>query len=111
MEFALVFPAFIVLFLGIIEFGRAMWIQNTLQSAVQQAARCAAVNTATCGTTAAIQSYAASKMVGMTVPSSAFTYTQPSCGKQVSGTIAFSSAAATLLPYAITLRATSCRPS
>jgi Flp pilus assembly protein TadG len=50
MEFALVFPSFILLTMGVIEFGRAMWIQNTLQAAVEQAARCAVVNTTTCGT-------------------------------------------------------------
>ena len=40
--------------------------------------------TATCGTTSAIQAYAANKVVGLSVPSSAFSVTTVSCGAQVS---------------------------
>jgi hypothetical protein len=40
--------------------------------------------TSTCGTTSAIQTYAANNVVGMSVPSSAFSVTNASCGAQVS---------------------------
>jgi Flp pilus assembly protein TadG len=58
VEFALLVPFFIALFLGIFEFGRAIWVQGILDYAVEQAARCASVNTTTCSSTSATQTYA-----------------------------------------------------
>ena len=45
IEFALVMPVFILLLYGVLEFGRAIWAQNTLEFAVGEAARFAIVNT------------------------------------------------------------------
>jgi hypothetical protein len=61
-----------------------LWADFSLQRAVDAASRCAAILTATCGTTSAIQTYAANNVVGLSVPSSTFSVTHPSCGAQVS---------------------------
>ena len=45
IEFALGFPIFLALVYGLFEFGRIFWTQNTLEYAIQQAARFAMVNT------------------------------------------------------------------
>ena len=52
-EFALTIPVMLVLIVGVFEFGRAYWIQNTLQFAAEQTARCVMANppSPTTGTT------------------------------------------------------------
>jgi Flp pilus assembly protein TadG len=40
VEFALIIPVLLLLIIGIYEFGRAYWIQNTVQYAAEQTARC-----------------------------------------------------------------------
>lgn len=113
VETALVLPAFLLLLFAVVEAGFLFWTQSTLQFAVEAAARCAAVgvvNTSECASTSAIQSYAASQALGMTVPSSSFKVSQPSCGYQVSISYPFSFIVSELFPGTITLNATSCHP-
>jgi Flp pilus assembly protein TadG len=43
-EFALLIPLLLVLIVGVYEFGRLYWIQNTLQYAAEQSGRCVMVN-------------------------------------------------------------------
>jgi Flp pilus assembly protein TadG len=109
VEFAFVGLALIFLLFGIVECGQMLWTQNALQYAVEQAARCAVVNTTTCGTTSQIQTYAASKAYGLSLSSSVFSVATPSCGTQVSASLPY----ATGLPLkiSVTLSAQSCRPS
>src|SRR5512138_1362814 len=79
VEMAFLLPVFMLFLLGICEFGRALWTQTALQFAVEAAARCAAVSPSLC--TPTVEAYAASQAFGMTIPSSAFTYTQNAvCG-------------------------------
>jgi hypothetical protein len=59
----------------------------------------------------AIQSYAASQAPGMTVSSSSFNVSQPSCGYKVSISYPFSFIVTELFPGTITLNAQSCHPS
>lgn len=107
VEFALVGLPLILLLFGTIECGQMLWTQNTLQFAVEQAARYAVVNPA--ATTSQIQSYAASMAYGQTVAASVFTVTTPSCGTQVSASLLYTTAAPVSL--SVTLTAKSCRPS
>src|SRR6202011_2494551 len=98
--------------------------QNSLQYAVEQAARCAVVNTTispscpttcascptTCGTTAQIQSYAVCMAYGMSLSSSVFS--SSNCGsntQQVSASYSYTP----LFPFPnnVTLTASSCRPT
>ena len=74
VEMALVLPLLLVILFGIEEFGRALWIQTSLQYACEAAARCAAVSFASCAN-GNIPNYAASQALGMSIPSSAFKYT------------------------------------
>jgi Flp pilus assembly protein TadG len=59
VEFAIVLPVLLLLVFGIIDFGRALYTQNNLTSAVREGARFAAAYmpdpSATAGATAAIQ--------------------------------------------------------
>ena len=54
VEVALILSPLLLMVLGVTDGGRMLWTQNTLQYAVEQAARCAVVNTTTCGTAAQI---------------------------------------------------------
>jgi Flp pilus assembly protein TadG len=110
VEAAIVLPIFFSFVFGISEVGRALWVQSALQYAVEDAARCAAVNTSSCGNTSAVQSYAAGRVFGITIPSSSFSVTKPSCGNQVSISYAFSSVVPNLVPFSVTLTAQSCHP-
>jgi Flp pilus assembly protein TadG len=111
VETALVLPAFLLFLMAIIEAGFLLWTQTTLQFAVEAAARCAVVNTTLCGTTSAIQTYAASQAVGMTISSSSFSVSQPTgCSYQVSISYPFNFIVTHLFTNTITLTAKSCHP-
>jgi len=84
VEFALTIPVLLGLLLGIAEFGRLMWTQNSIQSAVEQAARCAAFKLSGCADAGQTQTYAASLVHGYEVDGSEFTVTYGACG--VTGT-------------------------
>ena len=110
VETALLLPLFLALLLGIVEFSRALWTQAALQYAVEAAARCAAVNTTTCDNAADTKTFAATQAYGMTVASSNFSVTTPSCGNQVSVSYAFPFIVPQLVPGNLTLSAKSCHP-
>jgi Flp pilus assembly protein TadG len=117
VETAIVLPAFLLLLFAIIEGGLLFWTQSSLQFAVEAAARCEAlnlnptvVNPTICGSTSAVQSYAASQTFGITVSSSSFIVSQPPCGYQVSISYPFSFIVSGLYPGTITLNAKSCHP-
>ena len=74
VEMGLVAPALFTFLLGIAWFGYAFWLQNALDYAVTNAARCATVDTTTCDNVADTQSYAANAS-GAGFDSSAFTVT------------------------------------
>jgi hypothetical protein len=44
VEFALIFPIFILLLVGMFDFGRVIWVNNTLATAAREAARYAIVH-------------------------------------------------------------------
>lgn len=125
IEMAFLLPVFALFLLGIEEFGRALWTQTALQFAVEAAARCAAVNPFKCtapgGTTLNVPAYAASQAFGLSIPSSAFTYTADaicgvassstgSGGSQVQASYLFQAIVPQLVPVSVTLRAKSCHP-
>jgi Flp pilus assembly protein TadG len=63
VEFALVLPLLMGFVLGIIEFGRAMWIRQTLQYAVETASRTALADAAL--STSAISAAVTSNLLGL----------------------------------------------
>ena len=111
IETAIVLPVVLLFIVGLMEFGRAIWIQATLDYAVESAARCAAVNTTLCATAAQTQTYAVGKAAGLTLASSVFTLTTQTCGAQVSANLPFQFVVPILFPYAITLTASACYPT
>src|ERR1700726_2242580 len=80
VEFALILLPLLLMVLGVIDGGRMLWTQNSLQYAVEQAARCAVVDTTTCGTPAQIESYAASMVYGMSLSANDFASNSAGCG-------------------------------
>src|SRR5262249_40372711 len=83
VEFGLLAPALMLFIFGIAEGGRMLWTVNALHYSVQEAARCASINTTTCGTATQIQSFAAGRS-GAAFASSVFTATVVACGNRVS---------------------------
>jgi Flp pilus assembly protein TadG len=117
VEAAIALTPFLLLLFGMIEGGLLIWTQSNLQFAVEAAARCAAAsaagNTTVCGSTANIQSYAASQVVGLPVTAASFSVSQPACGWQVAIVYPYSSngfIVPALFSGAINLNATSCHP-
>jgi TadE-like protein len=89
IEFAMTAPAFFIILLGIIEGGLLLWTQLGLQHGVEMAARCASINASICGSTSAVQNYAAQQALGLSPPTSIFTVSTPACGNQVSANYTF----------------------
>jgi Flp pilus assembly protein TadG len=108
-EFAMVGLLFFALLIGVIETGRVLWTLNALHYGAQQAARCAAVNTALCGTNALLQAYS-NGIGGSNLPGTAFSLdTGAACGMKVTATYAMT----LYIPYVQmqpTLTATACFP-
>jgi len=114
IEYALILPALLLFIFGLIDTGRLLWTYTTLNRAVEAAARCAAINTTDCGTTAQIKARAVSEAWGLTIDTTAFTVATVSCGIQVTGNYAFTF----IIPSlgftdlgTITLTAKACYPS
>lgn len=89
VEYGLILPALLLFIIGIIDVSRLLWTYTTLNRAVEAAARCGAINTIDCGTTAQIQSRAVSESWGLTISTSAFTVSKPACGLQVTASYNF----------------------
>jgi Flp pilus assembly protein TadG len=127
VEFAMVAPFLIALFFGIFELGRALWIQGILDYAVEQAARCEAINTTTCGSASATETFAGGQAAPLPYASTCpagqicpvFTATAPSCGYEVKATYNFDFLSigslpilgSNPLPTSITLKSQSCYPT
>ena len=112
VQFALIAtPLFLFLF-GIEETARIMWTQSAINMAVEDGARYSSVSgpTGTCTAAATVQSYAASRAWGMSLPSGDFTATTAACGCQVTASVPFTPIVPKLVPYNLTLTASSCFP-
>lgn len=110
VELALVAPAMFMFVFGIAEFGRALWLKNALDYSVAEAARCASVNPAVCGSASDIENYAAARS-GSGVDALAFSVTtpDPECGKQISANYPMP----LMIPFltlSVTLTAQACYP-
>lgn len=90
IEFAILSTVFFGLLFGILEGGYILYMDLGIQHATEMAARCASVNSTTCGSTSAIQTYAASQAYGVSPPSSAFTYSSTTCGNKVTASYNYS---------------------
>lgn len=77
VEFAIAAPILIALMFAVIEFGRAWWTKNSLQYAVERAARYAVICNGPCPTDNQIQTYATTQVYDQTVATNAFSVTHP----------------------------------
>ena len=110
IEFAVLLPLFVALVFGVMQLGQMLWTYAALQHAVEMAARCASVNSTTCGSAAQIQTYAVSQAYGLSLPAGTFAATTPACGNQVAAIYAFEFPVAALVSPSVTLTVRSCYP-
>src|SRR6202158_3957450 len=71
VQFGLVAPSLLLFVFGIIEVGRMLRTMNALHYSVEEAARCASINAATCGSAGKAQAVGAARSCG-TFASSVF---------------------------------------
>lgn len=96
-EFALLLPVYIVFILGIIEFGRMIWIRNTMEFAAETAARYGAVTSG--ATEAKIEAYALTQLIGVDSSTVSFTGTTVTASTvTVVGTHAFTTLVSGYIP-------------
>ena len=111
IEFAILSTVFFALIFGILEGGYVLYLDLGIQHATEMAARCASVNTTTCSDATSIKNYAVTQAYGISPPASAFTFSQPACGNQVSGSYVYSFLGSYFWGSAqVTLSGSSCFP-
>ena len=110
IEYALLLPALLLFVVGIMETGRIIWTQTTLDRAVEAAARCGAVDQTTCATTIATAQYAVTQAFGLKIAVAAFTVTKPACGVSVTAAFTYNFVIPLVAPKAMTLNAQACYP-
>ena len=109
VEFAIVLPVFILLVFGSISVAMLIFAVSSLNYAVEDAARCAAVNKVLCPDAQSTQSYALSKYAGPPI-APVFTYSKIGCGNTVTATGVYSM---DIVPQftQVPVRASACHPS
>ena len=107
VEFALVTPAFLALVLGGLSVCLVMYSSVNLQDAVEHGARCYSVDSGTCSSPSAAQTYAQGFYHGVGAPT--FTASTPACGHQVAATLTLQ-IAAVLTNVSVPLTANACFP-
>ncbi len=110
VEYALLLPALLLFVIGIMEVGRLLWTQTTLERAVEAAARCGAVDSVTCADAPATADYAVTQAFGLKVESSAFTVSSAACGVSVTAAFAYDFIVPWVAPRNMVLHASACYP-
>lgn len=88
VEFALVLPIFLMLLLGTIHAALLMFAVSSLHYAVEEAARCSAVNAVDCATSVATAAFAEAQYRGPDVDAQ-FVAADAACGREVRVTGSF----------------------
>lgn len=88
VEFAIIAPVFILLIFGTIGLCSALFLVGSLQFAVEDGARCAAVKTTICSDATSTIAYTQSRYLGPNV-SPTFTYASATCGNSVSASVSY----------------------
>ena len=110
MELGLIALPLTLFLFGVVELGMVIRMKSALQYATTNAARCSAVNVATCGTAESTKAYAQTQTQGVAVPASAFAVTTEGCGRKVVATVAFPVSAPSILQTGLSLSAQACYP-
>ena len=79
IEYALVLPVFLMLAIGVINTSQLVNVVNSMHFAVQEAARCSAVDAITCSSAEATAAYARRRYSGLSV-TPRFVATNEGCG-------------------------------
>lgn len=112
IEAALVFPVLFAVLFGSIECGRLMWTQLDLNSAVEEAARCAEVTPDICKDNATTAVFAQARAQPLTLPAGTITVSSEACGTQVAASLPYQPTLGSLVfKSALTLKAQVCRPA
>lgn len=88
LEYAIILPTFITLVIGGLCAGQLAFAVNSLHYAVQDAARCAAVKTTVCTSSATTVTYAQGRYSGPQITPN-FSYSTAGCGHTVSVTATY----------------------
>lgn len=110
LEFGFVALPLTMFLFGVVELSMAIRTKSALQYATTQAARCAVVDAALCGTDANVQAFAVTKSMGVAVTAASFTVSTQPCGRRVTASVAFPVVAHAVFPVGMTLAAQSCYP-
>ena len=89
IEFALVLPAFLMLVVGGLFTAQLLFVESSLQYAVEEGARCASIKTTVCSDSASTLSYVQSHFDAAGSATPTFTSTTAACGHSVVGTVTF----------------------
>jgi Flp pilus assembly protein TadG len=88
VEFGILAPVAIMLLVGTFYLGLSLFLVGSLHFAVEEAARCASVNTGVCTDSATTVAYAQSHYFGPSA-SPTFTYAAAACGNSMTATISY----------------------
>jgi len=110
IEFALTLPILLVMLFGIIEGGKVVWTQQSLQHGAQMAARCAAIDTTKCKTSQQVASFASTAAWGIDPDTSLISVSDQACGSQVMISYPYDFLYEIGAGWTLTLRAASCFP-
>jgi Flp pilus assembly protein TadG len=108
VEFGLVFPVLMMMMLGVLMFSMLGGAISGMHFAVEEAARCYAVNRTTCGDSGAAETFAATRYLGPDVDAT-FAAASASCGYRVTGTATFELRLA-VLTFNVPLSTSACYP-
>jgi hypothetical protein len=108
VEFALVAPVFVMLAVGTFYLCLCLFLTGSLHYAVEQAARCASVNTTVCSSSSTIVSYAQSHYFGPGGTPN-FNYVAAACGNSVSASMNYTLDIG-LKTFTLPVSATACFP-
>src|SRR5262249_42185137 len=109
LEFAMLAPIFIMLVVGGIAAGNAVFAVASMHYAVEGGARCASIQTTVCTSSDAVVTYAQNHYAGPRLPAPTFAYNTSGCGHTVTGTVTYSMNIGTKT-YNIPLSTAACYP-
>ena len=110
LELALVTPVFLLIVLGVFGLALTLWVENSIQSAAAQAARCAVIDT-NCSTASQIQNAAVGWALGAPISTGDVTVNQSAtCASGVQGIAVAITYTATFFVISTTMSAESCYP-
>lgn len=111
LDMALVLPTYLLMVLGVVGMGFLLWTENAIQTAVQQAARCASINKNDCGTATQVQNAAVGWSYGIvTDPNQVQVNFRATCSSGQGGTIVLIQYPVNFFVLSTTVAAEACYP-